>query len=327
MPENKYLQYFDTAKRALAQARNIDEVKDIRNRAEALREYARQQRDSLEMQNYCAEIKLRAERKAGEMLSEQTKWGGDRKSESRLQEETLNDLGINKIQSHRWQAIATIPEDDFEQYINNKKANAQEVTSNGAYALARQIKRAAESKEPPPLPTGQYRTIVIDPPWPMEKILRDKDNNPTQHDMDYPTLGVDEIKNLEIPDIASEDGCHLYLWTTQRYLPVAFDILRSWGFKYIFTMVWHKPGGFQPFNLPQYNCEFVLFGRKGDLEFTTTKDFNCCFYAQRREHSRKPDEFYDLVRRVSPEPRIDVFSREKRPGFEQYGDETTKFTE
>ena len=92
-------------------------------------------------------------------------------------------------------------------------------------------------------------------------------------------------------------------------------------------MVWHKPGGFQPYGLPQYNCEFVLFGRMGSLPFTETKQFSTCFDGKRREHSRKPDGFYDTVRRVSPGPRIDVFSRERRDGFDSWGDEVDKFME
>lgn len=173
------------------------------------------------------------------------------------------------------------------------------------------------------VPEGKYRTIVIDPPWPIEKIQREV--APNQVGFEYPTMTLTEIEKFEIPMQIADDDCHLFMWTTQKYLPDAFKILSIWGFKYIFTMVWHKPGGFQPFNLPQYNCEFILYGRKGTPEFTDLKDFPTCFDAPRREHSRKPDEFYNLIRRVAPGPRIDIFSREKRDGFDQYGNETDKF--
>jgi N6-adenosine-specific RNA methylase IME4 len=156
----------------------------------------------------------------------------------------------------------------------------------------------------------------------MKKI--DRTVRPNQTAFDYPTMSIDEIFKIVLP---AEDDCHLYVWTTQKFLPLTFEIIKEWGFNYIFTMVWHKPGGFQPVGLPQYNCEFCLFARKGSLPFNDTKAFNTCFNAQRKEHSRKPDEFYQLVKRVSPEPRIDIFSREKRDGFSQYGNEVDKFAE
>ena len=172
------------------------------------------------------------------------------------------------------------------------------------------------------LPEGKYRTIIIDPPWDMHKIERDL--RPNQTGFDYPTMTEDQLSTFDVGGAAYDD-CHLYLWTTQKHLPVAFRLMEKWDFRYIFTMVWHKPGGPQPFGLPQYNCEFVIFGRKGGFGFLDTKAFPTCFQAPRREHSRKPDEFYDLVRRVSPGPRIDIFSREERDGFDTWGAETGMF--
>jgi N6-adenosine-specific RNA methylase IME4 len=90
-------------------------------------------------------------------------------------------------------------------------------------------------------------------------------------------------------------------------------------------MVWHKPGGFQPTGFPQFNCEFIIYARKGSPKFIDTKGFPCC--APRREHSRKPDEFYDIVSLVTNGPRIDVFSRGQREGFAQFGNEADKFSE
>jgi N6-adenosine-specific RNA methylase IME4 len=182
-----------------------------------------------------------------------------------------------------------------------------------------ELKKQALSIKPP---DGKYRTIVIDPPWEMEKIQRDL--APNQVDFDYPTMSLDDIKNFDIP---AHEECHLWLWTTQKYLPDAYDVLKAWDFKYLVTFVWHKNGGFQPVGLPQYNCEFVLLARKGGQPFLDTKQFFTCFNAPRREHSRKPDEFYDLVKRVSPEPRIDIFSREEREGYDVWGVEKDYFDE
>lgn len=168
---------------------------------------------------------------------------------------------------------------------------------------------------------GQYNTIIIDPSWPIEKIERYEAPH-QEPDLDYKTMSLEAIKNLKMP---ASENCHLFLWTTQKYLPISFEILKGWGFKYIFTMVWCKTGGFQPFNLPQYNCEFAVYGRIGSPEFIETKSFFTCFHGKRREHSRKPKEFYDLICRVCPEPRIDIFSREKKDGFDSWGDEIDKF--
>ena len=156
----------------------------------------------------------------------------------------------------------------------------------------------------------------------MEKIEREA--RPNQIGFDYPTMTEEQLMTFPVPDMAADD-CHLFCWTTQKFQLMATRLVEVWGFRNVLTMVWHKPGGFQPIGLPHDNCEFILYARKGSPEFVDTKAFPCCFQAPRREHSRKPDAFYDLIRRVTAEPRADVFSREPRSGFAQAGNEITKF--
>ena len=186
---------------------------------------------------------------------------------------------------------------------------------------ARQLSTYKADEEDPPIVDGHYETIVIDPPWPMKII--DRDVAPLQ-DLSYPTLSIDEIASLNIDNCAA-DSAHLFCWATHKFLPDTLSIIAGWGFKYVLTMVWHKQGGFQPFGLPQYNCEFCVYARKGSPKFIDTKDFLVCFKAKRREHSRKPNEFYDVLRRVTAGPRIDIFSREEKEGFDSVGNETDAF--
>src|SRR3981189_2583441 len=239
---------------------------------------------------------------------------------------SLAKLGISKTQSWRWQAIASVPDEAFEDHIASVKAGDEELTTAGVYRLAKQQRSqetlAAVANRVISAPTGRYSCIVIDPPWPMEKIEREV--RPNQVGFEYPTMSEDELAAFPVPDVAADD-CHLFCWTTHKFLFMAQRLIPHWGFRYVSAFVWHKPGGFQPIGLPQYNCEFALYARRGTPKFVDLKQFSCCFNAPRREHSRKPDEFYDIVRRVTAAPRIDVFSREAREGFAQYGNETEKF--
>jgi N6-adenosine-specific RNA methylase IME4 len=172
------------------------------------------------------------------------------------------------------------------------------------------------------LPTGKYSCIVIDPPWQMQKIERDE--RPNQVEFDYPTMSEDELKAFDLPALSADD-CHLYLWTTQKHLPLALRLAEHWGFKYQCLMTWVKNVGFTPFSW-MYTTEHVLFCTKGSLPLLAIGR-RLDFGGKVREHSRKPDEFYNIVREVSPGPRIDVFSREKRNGFDQYGNEVEKYVQ
>ena len=166
-----------------------------------------------------------------------------------------------------------------------------------------------------------YRTIVLDPPWPMKKSLRTV--RPNQTNMDYKMMTLNEIKRFPLHKFISPDGCHVYLWTTQSHLRDAFDVFKAWGVDHHCTLTWIKDVGFTPFSF-MFSTEFVLFGMIGNLALIR-KGVRTDFKGKVREHSRKPDEFYEIVKRVSPDPRIDIFSREKRDGFDQFGYQTDCF--
>jgi len=221
-----------------------------------------------------------------------------------------------------------IPKKDVEKIIEIKEEAPEfiEPVLNGEITISKAVQETKRKKITEKLNDietveakaveGVFDVIVIDPPWPMEKIEREV--APNQVEFEYPTMTIEEIKELKIP---CADDCHVWLWTTQKYLPVAFQILQAWNLKYVCTFVWHKPGGFQPFELPQYNCEFALYAKKGNPKFVDFKDFKLCFDAPRGSHSEKPDFFYNLVRRVTAGRRLDMFNRRKIEGFETWGKE------
>lgn len=197
------------------------------------------------------------------------------------------------------------------------KVDAGTITLKQARRLHKDMENAAIAARPIRNLKGEYAVVIIDPPWPIQKIERDCRPNQVQG-LDYPVMTLEQIESLHIP---AASCCHLWLWTTHRFLADALRIGSLWGFTYHCTFVWHKPGGFQPVGLPQYNCEFALYFRKGSPQFKSTKDFKVCFSAKRGRHSEKPKEFYDLVRRVTSGNRTNMFGRRKHAGFDSWGNE------
>lgn len=227
--------------------------------------------------------------------------------------------GISKRTSHQAQTIASNPE-TIEKVIAKAIEQEKIPTPDFVYKMIKrdEAQERVESirKNSASVIDGKYDVIVIDPPWPMEKIERDC--RPNQHELDYPTMSEEELSCLEIP---SSDHCHLFLWTTHKFLPMSFRLLDAWDFRYVCTFVWHKPGGFQPIGLPQYNCEFAIYARKGTPRFVDTKAFPTCFNAPRGAHSEKPQEFYSMIERVTEGRRLDMFSRRKIENFDVWGNQ------
>lgn len=168
----------------------------------------------------------------------------------------------------------------------------------------------------------KYQIIVVDPPWDVKKLThRDR---PNQITMDYSTMSLDEIKTLPVQNIATEDAL-CFLWTTQKYLFYALPILEHWGFKHLLTMVWEKTYG-RSAGMPlfgfRWNAEFILVGykKKPTLWVKERPLIPVVFQAENNHHSEKPSRFYDMVETLG-EPRIDLFARRKRFGWDCWGNE------
>lgn len=199
-------------------------------------------------------------------------------------------------------------------------------------------RRLQETMKNTPLPEGRFRTIVIDPPWPIEKRILGKGQEPA---MPFPKMTVEEIE-AKIRELlennAEPSGCHVYLWTVHAFLPHAFEIfkeLKDVGLTYASrTLTWQKVNaeGKTLGTNPQFSwmpvTEFVLFGRIGTLPLIRI-GASTHFTGLRREHSRKPEEFYDLIEEVSPGPYLDAFSRGGHGSNKWigWGDEAGRFDE
>lgn len=320
---------------ALAEAKTLEDVKQIHDMAQAAQVYARAAKLGLEAQNHAAEVKLRAERKAGELLRElEREQGGSGRFGSSNNGQTglgnvaqtvseyravLDETGTTRQDANRWQKIAEIPEPVFEQHLEEVKSAGRELTTTSTVQLAARLKQP-EPAVTPVIPSGRYRCIVIDPPWPIAKIERTE--RPYQGDaLDYPVMTLEEIAALPIDDMA-EDAAHLYLWVTHKYLPDGLSLVNGWGFDYQCLLTWVKPVGFTPFSW-MYNTEHVIYAHRGGLRLDRL-GLKLSFDAPVNGHSVKPERFYDLVRQVSPGPRLEMFARQERIGFDAWGNEARK---
>jgi N6-adenosine-specific RNA methylase IME4 len=170
--------------------------------------------------------------------------------------------------------------------------------------------------EPPPLPTGPFRTIVADPPW---HYARDDDPS-HRGSCPYPTLTVPEICAMPVAGLAADDAV-LWLWTTNPNMRAAFHVLDAWGFEERTMLTWVKPH-FGTGHWLRGQTEHCLLAVRGRPTVTLTNQASVLHApSPQRQHSRKPDEFYALVESLCPGSKLELFCRHPRPGWASHGDE------
>lgn len=170
-------------------------------------------------------------------------------------------------------------------------------------------------------PNKKYKTIIIDPPWPVEPMILEK----YQLSVPYKTMSLEEIKQLPINNLGADDSI-LFLWTTHTFLPDAFDVLKAWGFKYYVLITWDKVSGLTHQGIFR-KTEFVLLGYKGKLTKALEqkgKAIPTLFREAKGRHSEKPQMFDNIILKTTEEPRIDIFARIRKHGFDSYGNEPPK---
>jgi N6-adenosine-specific RNA methylase IME4 len=173
-------------------------------------------------------------------------------------------------------------------------------------------------------PDKKYHVVCIDPPWAYEEkggFTSDQYNSESNRGaVDYPTMTVDQISKIELP--IAED-CVLFLWTTHAFLRDSFELLDQWGFKYKATLVWDKVKMGLGRTI-RMQVEFCLIGVKGNPIINGSSERDIITEA-RREHSRKPEAFYQMVDRMCIGNKLDYFSRQNRINWDHYGAEQGKF--
>jgi N6-adenosine-specific RNA methylase IME4 len=174
------------------------------------------------------------------------------------------------------------------------------------------------SKATPAAPDGLFNVISLDPPWPYGT---EYDPNGRRAANPYPEMSLDDIAALNIP---AADDCVLWLWTTHKFMRHSFALLDGWGFRDVAILTWAKDRmGLGTWLRSQ--SEFCIMAVKGSPVVTLTNQ-TTIISGPLREHSRKPDEFFQMVDSLCYGRKVDFFSREARDGWEQFGNETEKFS-
>jgi N6-adenosine-specific RNA methylase IME4 len=171
-----------------------------------------------------------------------------------------------------------------------------------------------------------YRTIVADPPWPVKRLespgakafgTRTRLKSVS---LGYPTMDLAEVQRLPVSALAESDA-HLYLWLVNAYIDKAYDIVRGWGFRPSTLLTWcKKPMGLGLGGTFVHTTEHVLFARRGSLAASRRVD-STWWQWSRGPHSAKPEAFMDMVESVSPPPRLELFARRNRLGWDTWGNE------
>ncbi len=173
---------------------------------------------------------------------------------------------------------------------------------------------------------GKYRTILADPPW---QFSNRTGKMAPEHKrlMRYPTMSLREIMELPISQLA-QSTCHLYLWVPNALVLEGLEVIKRWGFNYKTNLVWYKirkDGGPDGRGVGFYFrnvTELILFGVRGRMRTGRSGRTQVNIISSRkREHSRKPDEIYDIIESCSPGPYLELFARHERPGWDQWGNE------
>jgi len=222
-------------------------------------------------------------------------------------------LGVGRTTIERAEAVVDAAEEEPEEYGYLVEQMDRSGKVAGAFRRLEVLRQAKElNAAPPELPTGPFQVVVADPPWRYE----------SGSSLPYPTMDIEEIKAMPVGEIADENAI-LWLWTTNAHLRVAFDVIEAWGFEYRTILTWVKDrmGTGEWLRGQTEHCMLAVRGKPVFLHGSHATVLE----AARREHSRKPEEFYAMVEATSPGGKLELFCRQQRSGWQVFGNQTDRF--
>lgn len=175
----------------------------------------------------------------------------------------------------------------------------------------------------------RYGAILADPPWRFRTWS--ETNQAKAASRHYKLMELDDIKKIPVADMAA-DNCALLMWACNPMIPQALEVIEAWGFKFktvVFTWAkqtttgkpWHYGLGYWT----RQNTEQCFIATRGKPK-ATAHDVAQLLVTPRREHSRKPDEQYERIERLVAGPYLEMFARQRRPGWDVWGNEVDKFS-
>jgi N6-adenosine-specific RNA methylase IME4 len=346
------LKSYDELCRRLDKASRVDEVKEIKNRAEAMRVYAKQAGNK-KLEADAAVVRLRAVRKVGQMMAEQPKATGGQPYQkatgstgfSENPVATLGEAGIDKNLANAARKLAKFTDDAFE----HVEAETRQAVERGverrvlkAIDLAEAIAEARAERANQQggtvadlealIAEGRcFGVVYADPPWKYDHPpIGDRSRSPERH---YDTMTLDALKALPVAALAAAHAA-VFMWATGPMLAQAIELLSAWGFEYksvAFTWVKTVRSGGDGLHWgtgywTRANAEYVLFGKRGsprrlDMGVHSIVMDGSVVVSPVQGHSRKPAEVHSHIEQLVRGPYLELFAREQVPGWITWGNE------
>ena len=307
------------AAQMLERASTIQGAHELKGKFLVAVEWAKQMHLGADTEQKARAYALRAERKMGEMLKQTERakgtrtTGGDKRSGGTVtlppeQAPTLADLGLSKRESAKAQRLAAIPAPLFEEVAAGTKSLA---------AVQRETRQEQRRDMAANVVEGKFAVIMADPPWQYQNSGFDE-----AADSLYPTMPTVNICGMagQVNGWAT-DSTVLFLWATNPMLPDAMMVMEAWGFAYKTNMAWVKDKGRGKGWFLKSRHELLLIGVRTETPQPKERPDSAFMADRPAKHSQKPDESYRIIEAMYDGPRLEMFCRAKRDGWEAMGNE------